>query len=40
MLPAGRGHWNSPIVADARIALPEGNANDHALRGLLDIYHR
>lgn len=23
-LPCGKGHWNSPIVADGRIALPEG----------------
>jgi len=37
-LPAGGGHWNSPIVVDGRIALPEGNANDHATSGLLDIY--
>lgn len=37
-LPAGAGHWNSPIVTDGRIALPEGSANDHALTGVLDIY--
>lgn len=37
-LPAGSGHWNSPIVTDGRIAIPEGNANDHALSGALDIY--
>jgi hypothetical protein len=37
-LPAGQGHWNSPIVADGRIALPEGNANDHATSGVLDLY--
>jgi outer membrane protein assembly factor BamB len=37
-LPAGDGHWNSPIVADGRIALPEGDANDHATSGVLDIY--
>jgi hypothetical protein len=37
-LNAGPGHWNSPIVTDGRIALPEGNANDHALRGVLDIW--
>lgn len=36
-LPAGTGHWNSPIVADGRIALPEGDANDHATSGVLDI---
>src|SRR5919198_789060 len=37
-LPAGPGHWNSPIVTDGRIALPEGSANDHGERGVLDIY--
>jgi hypothetical protein len=37
-LAAGGGHWNSAIVADGRIALPEGNANQHALSGVLDIY--
>jgi PQQ-like domain len=37
-LAAGRGHWNSPIVADGRIALPEGDANDHGESGVLDIW--
>ena len=37
-LAAGSGHWNSAIVADGRIALPEGDANQHALSGVLDIY--
>jgi outer membrane protein assembly factor BamB len=37
-LPAGAGHWNSPIVAGGRVILPEGNANDHATSGVLDIY--
>ena len=37
-LNAGGGHWNSPIVTDGRIALPEGNANDHATSGVLDIW--
>jgi hypothetical protein len=37
-LPAGPGHWESPIVTDGRIALPEGNANDHATSGILNIY--
>ncbi|MGH7582382.1 MAG: PQQ-binding-like beta-propeller repeat protein [Gemmatimonadales bacterium] len=37
-LEAGRGHWNSPIVVDRRVALPEGNANDHAESGVLDIW--
>ena len=37
-LAAGPGHWNSPIVTDGRIALPEGDANDHATTGVLDIW--
>jgi outer membrane protein assembly factor BamB len=36
-LAAGSGHWSSPIVVDGRVALPEGNANDHATSGVLDI---
>jgi hypothetical protein len=37
-LAAAGGHWNSAIVADGRIALPEGDSNQHALSGVLDIY--
>jgi hypothetical protein len=37
-LDAGPGHWNSPIVTDGRIALPEGSANAHAESGVLDIW--
>jgi len=37
-LESGPGHWNSPIVADGRIALPEGNANWHRTSGVLDIW--
>jgi outer membrane protein assembly factor BamB len=37
-LEAAGGHWNSPIVVDGRIALPEGNANSHATAGVLDIW--
>ena len=37
-LAAGTGHWNSPIVTDGRVALPEGDSNDHGERGVLDIY--
>jgi hypothetical protein len=37
-LPAGNGHWNSPIVAAGRVILPEGSANDHATSGVLNIY--
>jgi hypothetical protein len=37
-LSAGSGHWNSPIATDGRVALPEGNANDHSTSGVLDIW--
>jgi PQQ-like domain len=37
-LPSGSVHWQSPIVADGRVALAEGNANDHATTGVFDIY--
>jgi len=38
VLPAGGGHWNSPIVIDGIVALPEGNANDHRTTDTLNIY--
>lgn len=37
-LPSGRVHWQSPIVVDGTIVLGEGNANEHATSGVLDIY--
>ena len=37
-LPCGAGHWSSPIVVPGRVVLPEGNANDHATTGVLDIW--
>ena len=37
-LPCGPGHWNSPIVLQGEIILPEGSANDHATSGVLDIW--
>jgi hypothetical protein len=37
-LPCGAGHWNSPIVLQGEIILPEGSANDHATSGVLDIW--
>ncbi len=37
-LASGPGHWNSPIAIDGRIALPEGNANQHRTSGVLDIW--
>jgi len=37
-LQSGGGHWNSPIIADGRIALPEGSANSHSQSGVLNIW--
>jgi PQQ-like domain len=37
-LACGAGHWNSPVVLQGQIILPEGNANDHATTGVLDIW--
>jgi DNA-binding beta-propeller fold protein YncE len=37
-LPSGTVHWQSPIVADGRVAVAEGDANEHATSGVLDIY--
>jgi outer membrane protein assembly factor BamB len=37
-LECDAGHWNSPIVIDGRIALPEGDANAHRTTGVLDIW--
>jgi outer membrane protein assembly factor BamB len=39
-LPAGSGHWNSPVPGFGVIALPEGNANDHRTSGTLNLYRR
>jgi outer membrane protein assembly factor BamB len=38
VLESGAGHWNSPIVVDGLVALPEGSANSHATTGVLDLY--
>jgi outer membrane protein assembly factor BamB len=37
-LASGSGHWNTPIIVDGRVALPEGNANSHSTSGVLNIY--
>jgi outer membrane protein assembly factor BamB len=37
-LTCGDGHWNSPIIVDGRIALPEGSANRHRASDVLDIW--
>jgi hypothetical protein len=37
-LPTGSIHWQSPIVASGRVAVPLGDANDHATAGELLIF--
>jgi outer membrane protein assembly factor BamB len=37
-LPSGPVHWQSPIVAGGLVISAEGNANDHATAGVLNIY--
>jgi hypothetical protein len=37
-LLSGPLHWQSPIVADGRVALAEGNANDHETTGVVNLY--
>lgn len=37
-LECGAGHWSAPIIADGKIALPEGNANQSSARGALDVW--
>jgi PQQ-like domain len=37
-LPAGAGHWNAPVIGGGRVALPQGNANDHKRSGILNLY--
>jgi hypothetical protein len=37
-LPLDGVHWQSPIVADGRVAVGQGNANDHQSSGVLNIY--
>jgi hypothetical protein len=37
-LPSGSVHWQSPVVSAGHVAVAEGNANDHATSGVLDLY--
>ena len=37
-LKTGPAHWQSPIVTDGRVIVAEGNANDHAKSGVLNIF--
>jgi outer membrane protein assembly factor BamB len=39
-LAAAGGHWNSPIVADGRIAIPTGDSNEHQTSGTITIYRK
>jgi len=39
-LQTGSVHWQSPIVADGHVVVAEGNANEHATTGVLDIFSR
>ena len=32
------GHWNSPIVVDGHVVEPEGDANEHALTGTIELF--
>jgi hypothetical protein len=39
-LPSGSGHWNSPVIANGRIALPEGgSSSDSDTHGVLNLYY-
>jgi outer membrane protein assembly factor BamB len=39
-LPAGRGHWSSPIVVGGRIVLPVGGSiSDNASASTVDVFH-
>ncbi len=37
-LPGAPGHWNSPIVVDGHVIEPEGDANEHAGTGTIDLF--
>jgi hypothetical protein len=39
-LRAAGGHWNTPIVADGRVAIPVGDANDLKTTGVITIYRK
>ena len=38
-LPAGSGHWNSPIVTGGRLIEPTGAYGSNASSSVIDIYH-
>jgi hypothetical protein len=37
-LNTGGGHWNSPIVVDGMVVVPEGSANSNNKSGVLDVF--
>ena len=37
-LQGSSGHWNSPIVVDGHVVEPEGDANEHATSGALELF--
>jgi len=37
-LPVGRGHWNTPIITDGRIAIGQEDANAQVTFGVINIY--
>jgi outer membrane protein assembly factor BamB len=37
-LPTGTVHWQSPIVCGGVVVMPEGDANQHATSGVLDLF--
>jgi hypothetical protein len=39
-LESGAAHWQSPVIAEGRILIAEGDANDHARTGALSLYVR
>jgi PQQ-like domain len=38
VLPAGTGHWSSPVITGGHVVLPEGSVNFHQKSGVLDIW--
>jgi hypothetical protein len=39
-LSTSGGHWNIPVVADGRIAIPVGDSNAHHTSGTVTIYRK
>jgi hypothetical protein len=39
-LPTVQGHWSSPVVADGRVAIPVGNANQGLPTGVFSIFRK